>query len=65
MYKRLLCYVDAEPIYGDQKALAFTPQQYAVAERIMGRVRLIHDEIATSLSCTLCCTGTDSGVAQW
>jgi len=32
------CYVCLEPIVGDQKALAFTPQQYAVAESIMGRV---------------------------
>jgi len=30
-----------EPIFGDQKALAFTTQQYAVAENIMGRVNIL------------------------
>ena len=33
-----ICRVYSEPIVGDQKALAFTHQQYAVAENIMGGV---------------------------
>jgi len=47
-------YVYLEPIFGDQKALAFTPQQYAVAENIMGGVSLIYIQRFTAcLSCTL------------
>jgi len=33
-----VCGLYLAPIVGDQKALAFTPQQYSVAENIMGRV---------------------------
>ena len=35
------CVVYLEPIVGDQKALAFTPQQYSTAEGIMGGVGLL------------------------
>ena len=34
--------VTLPPIPGDQRSLAFTPQQYVIAENILGNVRICH-----------------------